>query len=74
MRTSLRRRAGLLSEPGRGFYQYLALFIQYPILPAQPIEFLAFARGQAVAAQTFIERGLLDPLPDGLGGGLELAR
>jgi hypothetical protein len=74
MRTPLGRRAGLLSEPGRGFCQYLPLFTQYPVLTAQPIEFLTFARGQTVAAQTFIECRLLDPLSDGLGAGLELAR
>src|ERR1700730_8454399 len=39
MRTPRRRRPGLLSEPGRGFCQYLPLFTQHPYLAAQPIEF-----------------------------------
>jgi hypothetical protein len=52
----------------------LSHFTQHAVLPAQPIEFLAFARGQAVATQTVIERGLLNPRADGLGRGLELAR
>src|SRR6202165_6144186 len=38
------------------------------------MELLALGRGQAVAAQTFIERCLLDPFPDRVGRGLELAR
>src|SRR6202011_2225980 len=66
MRTPRRRRPGLLSEPGRGFCQYLALFAQHPYLAAQPIEFFALGRGQAVAAQSFIESSLLDPLADRL--------
>src|SRR5208282_3621949 len=74
MRTPRRRRAGLLSEPGRGFCQYLPLFTQHPVLPAQPIEFLAFGRGQTIAAQTLIEFCLPDPLADRLDRGLEFAR
>src|ERR1700680_4561171 len=66
MRTPRRRRPGLLSEPGRGFCQYLPLFTQHPYLAAQPIEFFALGRGQAVAAQSFIESSLLDPLADRL--------
>src|ERR1700680_214543 len=38
------------------------------------MELLALGRGQAVAAQTFIERCLLDPFPDRVGRGLELPR
>jgi hypothetical protein len=67
MRTPRWRRAGLLSEPGRSFCQYLALFAQDAVLVAQAVEFLAFAGGQAVTAQTLIERGLLDPLADRIG-------
>src|SRR6202140_3105450 len=74
MRTPRRRRTGLLSEPGRGFCQYLALFAQPPVLPTQPIEFFAFGRGQAVAAQFFIESSLLDPLADRLNGRFEFTR
>jgi hypothetical protein len=37
-------------------------------------EFLALGRGQAIAAQPFIESGLLEPLPSRLSGGFELAR
>jgi hypothetical protein len=40
---------------------------------AQPIELFALAGGQAVAAQAFIERRLLDPFPDRVGRGLELS-
>src|SRR6202521_3480377 len=74
MRTPRRRRAGLLSEPGRGFCQYLPFFTQHPVLPAQPIEFLPFGRGQTIAAQTLIEFCLPDPLADRLDRGLEFAR
>jgi hypothetical protein len=45
MRTPLRRHAGLLSEPGRGFCQDLAFFAQDPILAPQAIEFLPLAGG-----------------------------
>src|SRR5216684_5884903 len=74
MRTPRRRRPGLLSEPGRGFCQYLPLFTQHPYLAAQPIEFFALGRGQAVAALTLIEFCLFDPLADRLHCGLKLAR
>jgi hypothetical protein len=74
MRTPLSRRTGLRSKPGRGFCQYLALFRQHAVPPAQPIELFAFTRGRAVAAQTFIQRGLFGPLTDVLGRGIELAR
>src|SRR5882762_3925453 len=73
MRTP-RRRRGLLSEPGRGFCQYLALFAQHAVLTPQPGEFLTLGGGQAIAAQTLIECGLFDPFPNGVGRGLELAR
>src|ERR1700674_1509865 len=74
MRTPRRRRPGLLSEPGRGFCQYLPLFTQHPYLAAQPIEFFALGRGQAVAAQSFIESSLLDPLADRLNCRFEFTR
>src|SRR6516162_2602574 len=70
MRTPLRRRTGLLSKPGRGFCQYLALFAQYPVLTPQPMEFLALGRDQAAV----IERRLLDPFADRVRRGLQLAR
>src|SRR5487761_983248 len=74
MRTPRRRRPGLLSEPGRGFGKYLALFAQHPVLAAQPVELFALAGGQAIAAQAFVECGLLDPFANGVGRGLKLAR
>src|ERR1700730_5284091 len=74
MRTPRRRRPGLLSEPGRGFCQYLPLFTQHPYLAAQPIEFFALGRGQAVAAQSFTEPSLLDPLADRLNCRFEFTR
>src|SRR6202171_1871525 len=74
MRTPRWRRAGLLSEPGRGFCKYLALFAQHPVLPTQPIEFFALGRGQTVAAQSFIESSLLDPLADRLNCRVEFTR
>src|SRR6202795_2728080 len=74
MRTPRRRRTGLLSEPGRGFCQYFPLFAQHPYLAAQPIEFFAFGRGQAVAAQSFLESSLLDPLADRLNCRFEFTR
>jgi hypothetical protein len=74
MRTSRGRRAGLLSEPGRGFCQYLTFFVQTRVLPQQPIAFLAFVTGQAVDAQTVIQRDLLDPLANGHARGLRLMR
>src|SRR6202163_3324214 len=74
MRTPRRRRPGLLSEPGRGFCQYLPLFTQHPYLAAQPIEYFALGRGQAVAAQSFIESSLLDPLADRLNCRFEFTR
>src|SRR5258708_7141541 len=74
MRTPRRRRTGLLSEPGRGFCQYFPLFAQHPYLAAQPIEFFALGRGQAVAAQSFIESSLLDPLADRLNCRFEFTR
>src|SRR3981081_2196976 len=74
MRPPRRRRTGLLSEPGRGFCQYFPLFAQHPYLAAQPIEFFALGRGQAVAAQSFIESSLLDPLADRLNCRFEFTR
>src|ERR1700719_3581435 len=74
MRTPRRRRTGLLSEPGRGFCQYFPLFTQHPYLTAQPIEFFALGRGQAVAAQSFIESSLLEPLADRLNCRFEFTR
>jgi hypothetical protein len=67
MRTPRGRRAGLLSEPGRGFCKYLAFFAQDAVLAAQPAKFLARTRGQAVAAQIFIQRRLLDPFAARVG-------
>jgi hypothetical protein len=58
----------------RGFCQYLALFTQHPYLAAQPIEFFALGRGQAVAAQSFIESSLLDPLADRLNASAVMLR
>jgi hypothetical protein len=72
MRTPRRRRAGLLSEPGRGFCQYLALFAQDAVLAPQAMEFLALAGRQTVAAHAFIDFGLLDPLTDALDRRFEL--
>src|SRR5216683_7965207 len=37
------------------------LFTQHPVLAPQPVELFALRRRQPVAAQTFIESGLLDP-------------
>jgi hypothetical protein len=67
MRTPLGRRAGLLSKPGRGFCQDLALFAQYPVLPPPPSELFALGGGQAITAQTLVERRLLDPFADRIG-------
>src|SRR6202043_30221 len=64
----------LLSEPGRGFCQYLPLFAQHPYLAAQSIEFFALGRGQAFAAQSFIESSVLDPLADRLNCRFEFTR
>src|SRR5487761_831286 len=74
MRTPRRPRPGLLGEPGRGFGKHLALLAQHPALAAQPVELFALAGGQAVAAQAFVECGLLDPFANGVGRGLKLAR
>ena len=67
MRTPLGRRTGLLSKPGRGFCQYLTLFAQYPVLPPQPNELFALGGGQAIVAQTLVERRLLTPFADRIG-------
>jgi hypothetical protein len=53
----------------RGFCQYLAFFPQHTVLTAQLIKLLAFASGQAIAAQTVIQRRLFDPLANRLGRG-----
>jgi hypothetical protein len=45
MRTPRGRRAGLLSEPGRGFCKYLAFFAQDAVLAPQTVEFLALTGG-----------------------------
>ena len=41
-------------------------------LAAEPAQFLPLLRGQAVGTPTFIPVGLLEPVPDRLGGRLKL--
>src|SRR5262249_41626222 len=62
-----RRHARLVSED-------LALFPQRAHFTAQAAHLLLLVRGQAIRAATLVPRGLYDPVPDGVGRGLELAR
>ena len=67
-----RDRAGLPSEPGRGFCQYLAFLAQPAVLAPEPSQLLALGTGQAVMRAALVTVGLADPVADRLGGWLEL--
>jgi hypothetical protein len=63
---------GLLSEPGRGFCQYLAFFTQLPILTTELAQFLSFGAGEAIVTLAVIAVGLGHPVADRLSGEFEL--
>src|SRR5438046_3536036 len=67
-------RAGLPSEPGRGFFQNLPLLAEDLVLAPEPPQLLALVRGQAVLAVAGVAIGLGDPVADRLRRRLELLR
>src|SRR5712691_7005452 len=67
-------RAGLPSEPGRGFFQNLPLLAEDLVLAPEPPQLLALFSGQAVLAVAVVAIGLCHPVADRLGGRLELLR
>src|SRR3989454_11986308 len=67
-------RAGLPSEPGRGFFQNLPLLAEDLVLAPEPPQLLALFRGQAILAMTVIAIGLGNPVADRLRRRLELLR
>ena len=73
-RTPAGRRSGLLSEPGRGFFQDLLLLAKHAHLAAETSELLLLLCRQAVRAGAFIPLGLPNPVPDRLRRWLELPR
>src|SRR5215467_10717794 len=69
-----RDRAGLPSEPGRGFFQDVALLAQRLDLAPEAAQLLALLGGQTVLAAAVVAIGLRDPVADRLGRRLELLR
>src|SRR5204863_7733605 len=69
-----RDRAGLPGEPGRGFFQDVALLAQDSVLTTEPAELLALVGGQTVLAVAVVASSLCDPVADRLRGRLELLR
>src|SRR3954469_6665329 len=65
---------GLPCEPGCRLCQDVALLAQLPVLTPQTRQFLALSAGRAVLSAAFIAIGLTNPVPDRLGGRLELTR
>src|SRR6185503_20221386 len=65
-------RAGLPREPGRGFFQDVALFPERLVLAAEPAQLRPFLGGQPVLAPALIAVRLAEPIPDRLAGRLEL--
>src|SRR5438093_1481793 len=63
---------GLLGEPGRRFFEDLPLFAKDPVLATQSAQLIPLSRGQSVPSTPVVEIGLLDPVADRLGRGLEL--
>ncbi len=63
---------GLPGEPGRGFSEDLPLFAEGRDLAAQAAPLFPLLGGQAVRATAVIAIGLLAPVPNRLGGRLEL--
>src|SRR5690606_30332671 len=74
IRRALRLRGCLVREPGRGFCQDLPLFLEPPVLTAQPRELLALGASQTSVAPAGIARRLLHPLADRPAGAAELLR
>src|SRR4051794_27294408 len=75
-----RDRPGLAGEPGRRSREDVALLAQLLVLAPQPGEFLALGRGQRGLgwggfrlAPALLSVSNSNPVPDGLGGGFELA-
>src|SRR5437867_1658491 len=69
-----RDRAGLPSEPGRGFFQNLPLLAEDLVLAPEPPQLLALFRGQAILAVAVVAIGLGNPVADRLRRRLELLR
>src|SRR5882672_2640493 len=69
-----RDRAGLPSEPGRGFFQDVALLAERPHLAPEPPQLLTLLGGQAVLAVAVVAISLDDPIADRLRRRLELLR
>src|SRR5947207_6438218 len=67
-------RAGLPSEPGRGFFQNLPLLAEDLVLAPEPPQLLALFRGQAILAVAVVAIGLGNPVADRLRRRLELLR
>src|SRR5215467_15638986 len=64
-----RDRAGLPSEPGRGFFQDVALLAQRLHLTPEAAQLLALLGGQTVLAAAVVAIGLGDPVADRLAVG-----
>src|SRR5438128_6936361 len=69
-----RDRAGLPSEPGRGFFQDLPLLAEDLVLTTEALQLLPLLGRQAVLAATVVAIGLRDPVADRLCRRLELLR
>src|SRR6185503_15994168 len=59
-------------EPGRGFFQDLALLEETEILTSEPDQLRALSARQAVTATACVEIGVLEPVADRLRARLEL--
>ena len=69
-----RDRAGLPSEPGRGFCQDFPLLAELPVVASEPTKLLTISAGQTIPTAAFVSIGLARPIPDRLGRWLEPPR
>src|SRR5439155_10496147 len=72
--TAARRLSTCTGEPGRGFFQDVALLAERPHLAPEPPQLLALFRGQAILAVAVVAISLDDPVADRLRRRLELLR
>jgi hypothetical protein len=72
LRTRRWNRAGLPSEPGRCFCQYVAFLLQATILLPQPCQFLPLGGRDTVGTAAAVQLSLPKPVADRFSGGLEL--
>src|SRR5437762_11433394 len=69
-----RDRAGLPSEPGRGFFQDVTLLAKRLVLTTEALQLLPLLGRQTVLAAAVVAIGLGDPVADRLCRRLELLR